>query len=109
MGCGFCRDQGWQHNIESAASRLAPYLKETRVVQYPKGKNIWLKLESEQVTGSFKARGGGNKMLSLTPAERAKGVVAASTGNHGCGVSNMAKQLGVPVQVYVPRGSAEAK
>ena len=88
---------------------MAPYIEETRVVQYPKGKNIWLKLESEQVTGSFKARGGGNKMLSLTLAERAKGVVAASTGNHGCGVSNMAKQLGVPVQVYVPRGSAEAK
>ena len=95
--------------IESSSSALAPYLEKTRLIPYPVGKNVFLKLENEQVTGSFKARGGGNKILSLTAEERAKGLVTASTGNHGCGTCNMAQKFKAPVEVYVPEGSSEAK
>ena len=54
------------------------------------GQPVWLKLESAQPTGSFKLRGATNKLLSLGEAERARGVVAASTGNHGLAVSQAA-------------------
>jgi threonine dehydratase len=68
-----------------------------------------MKMENEQVTGSFKARGGGNKLLIMTPEERTKGVITCSTGNHGQGVGKMAKELGCALQVYVPNGANEFK
>ena len=83
----------WRLRIDEASTRLGPYIKETRVLEHPGRPNVYLKLESEQVTGSFKARGGGNKLLKVSQATRANGIVAASTGNHGCGVANMAQQL----------------
>ena len=107
--CAGCRSKDWKSIIESSSSALAPYIERTRLIPYPKGTDIWLKLENEQVTGSFKARGGGNKILSLTQAERDKGLVTASTGNHGCGTCNMAQKFKAPVEVYVPNGSSEAK
>jgi threonine dehydratase len=61
-----------------------------------------LKLESLQVTGSFKARGAGLKLARMAPSERARGVVAASAGNHGQGVALAATRLGVPATVVVP-------
>jgi len=59
------------------------------------GRKVYLKLENLQQTGSFKIRGAVNKLLSLSPAERERGVIAFSTGNHGRAVANVAAQLGI--------------
>jgi threonine dehydratase len=64
--------------------------------------SIFLKLENLQVTGSFKVRGAANKILSLTEDQRAKGVVACSSGNHGKAVAYVAGRLGIPATVCVP-------
>ncbi len=101
-------NQSWQERIEAAASRIAPHVHRTPVVQWP-DTNAWLKLENEQVTGSFKARGGGNKLLCLSAADRARGVVTASSGNHGAGVAHAAAALGCPLVVFVPTHADPAK
>ncbi len=59
------------------------------------GAPVHLKLEHQQITGSFKLRGASNAVANLTPAQRAAGVVAVSTGNHGRGLAHAAKQAGV--------------
>ncbi len=66
------------------------------------GAEVYLKLECLQKTGSFKPRGAFNKMLSLSPAERARGVVAISGGNHAQGVAFAAKQLGIKATIAMP-------
>jgi threonine dehydratase len=71
------------------------------------GADLHLKLENQQHTGSFKARGAFNKLLSLEPAARSRGVIAASTGNHGAAVAYAARELGVVARVVVP-GNADA-
>jgi threonine dehydratase len=64
---------------------------------------VWLKCENLQRTGSFKIRGAYNRMHALDEAERARGVVAASAGNHAQGVALAAKLLGMPSTVFMPR------
>ena len=64
--------------------------------------NCWLKLESLQATGSFKLRGAALKLSRLPPAERARGVVTASAGNHGQGVALAAARLGIAATIVVP-------
>jgi threonine dehydratase len=64
--------------------------------------SIRLKLENRQRTGSFKPRGALYKLTALTPEQRARGVVAASAGNHGQGVALAGKHLGIDVTVFVP-------
>ena len=66
------------------------------------GADVRLKLENVQATGSFKLRGAVNALLQLPPAGRARGVVAASSGNHGLAVATAAKSLQVPATVFVP-------
>jgi threonine dehydratase len=66
-------------------------------------------MENEQHTGSFKLRGAMNKVLSLSEDERARGVVAASTGNHGAAVAYTLGKLGVKGTVYVPENSVATK
>lgn len=66
------------------------------------GTEVYLKLESLQVTGSFKIRGAYNKVSRLAPAERERGVICASAGNHGQGVALSAKLLGAPAWVVMP-------
>jgi threonine dehydratase len=73
------------------------------------GCDVYLKLENIQHTGSFKVRGALNTMLALPPARREKGVVAASTGNHGAAVAFAARTLDMNALVFVPEGAAEAK
>lgn len=63
---------------------------------------MFVKLESLQHTGSFKIRGAASRMTLLTPEERALGVVACSSGNHGRAVSHVARQLGIDAVVCVP-------
>jgi len=67
----------------------------------PGKKAVYLKLENLQVTGSFKVRGAANKILNLTAEENARGVVTASSGNHGWAVAYVAGQLGVPAVICV--------
>jgi threonine dehydratase len=66
------------------------------------GMTIWLKRDDLQRTGSFKERGARHALLCLDPAARARGVVAASAGNHALGLAYHGAQLGVPVTVVVP-------
>lgn len=69
-----------------------------------------LKLECWQRTGSFKVRGALGKLATLTPDERARGVVTASAGNHGLGVAYAGQALGVPgIIIFVPEGAAQVK
>jgi threonine dehydratase len=66
------------------------------------GRPVLLKLECLQRTGSFKVRGAAARLEALTPAERARGVVACSSGNHGRAVAFVAGRMGVPATVFVP-------
>ncbi|HYR11228.1 MAG TPA: threonine/serine dehydratase [Longimicrobium sp.] len=74
------------------------------------GAEVWLKLETQQRTGSFKLRGAVNAVASLSAADRARGLVTASAGNHGQGVALAASLAGLaPAVVFVPAGAPEAK
>ncbi|MBD0422826.1 threonine/serine dehydratase [Streptomyces sp. TRM S81-3] len=96
--------------IEAAAERIAGHVVRTPTVPSP-GLSALLevpvtaKLELLQRTGSFKARGATAKLLSLTDAERAAGVVAVSGGNHGIAVAVMAAALDVKATVVMPRSA----
>ena len=70
---------------------------------------IWFKLEMLQPTHSFKLRGALNAVLSLSPEQRAKGVVTASAGNHGLGVSLVASMFGIPARIYLPIGTSQSR
>lgn len=66
------------------------------------GAEVYLKLETAQETGAFKLRGAANRLLSLTPDERQRGVITVSTGNHGKAVAYVAGKLGIPATICVP-------
>lgn len=100
--------------ILAAEERIRGYVRETPLIDSvalsdATGAPVWLKLENLQRTGSFKLRGAMNKLLTLPAAERARGVVAASSGNHGAAVAHAGKALGIPVSVYVPEGASAVK
>jgi threonine dehydratase len=67
------------------------------------GAEVWLKFENHQFTASFKERGALTRLLALTPEERARGVIAASAGNHAQGVAHHAARLGIPAVIVMPR------
>jgi threonine dehydratase len=73
------------------------------------GKQVELKCENLQRTGAYKLRGAFNRMSKLTPAERKKGVVAASAGNHAQGVALAAKKLGIKATIFMPVGASLPK
>ncbi len=100
--------------IAAAEARIRPLVRETPVFQSPSlgeaaGAEVWLKCENLQVTGSFKVRGATNRLLTLPEPVRRRGVVAASSGNHGIAVSHAGHALGIPVTVYVPEFVSPAK
>jgi threonine dehydratase len=100
--------------IAEAEARIRPHVRETPVVHSlalseVADAEVWLKCENLQVTGSFKARGATNCLTSLPAASRNRGVVAASSGNHGIAVAHAGRALGVPVTVYVPDFASTAK
>ena len=76
------------------------------------GCEVWLKLETLQITGSFKLRGAANRMLQLSDRERARGVIAVSSGNHGRAVAYVARRLGIQATIcisdLVPENKREA-
>lgn len=73
------------------------------------GSPVFLKCENLQRTGSYKIRGAYNRMAQLTPEERARGVVAASAGNHAQGVALAARELGIAATIFMPVGVALPK
>jgi len=73
------------------------------------GCEVFLKLETLHPTGSFKERGALNKLKSLSPAERAAGVIAMSAGNHAQGVAYHARRLGIPATIVMPEGTPFTK
>ncbi|NUO37076.1 MAG: threonine/serine dehydratase [Gemmatimonadaceae bacterium] len=102
-------------DVQAARDRLAPYLTPTPLRQHPPldaavpGLALFVKHENVQPTGSFKVRNGLATITALGPAERAAGVVGATTGNHGLGLAYAGRQLGVPVTICVPRGNNPEK
>ena len=73
------------------------------------GAQVWLKFENLQFTGAFKERGARNFLAHLSEAQRARGVVAASAGNHAQGVAYHARLLGVPATIVMPAYTPFAK
>lgn len=71
--------------------------------------SVFLKLENEQVTGSFKVRGALNRLMTLTREQIERGVITASTGNHGLGIAFAAGQLGIKAQVVFPTEASSEK
>lgn len=100
--------------IDEASAYLAGHLPPTPLVLSPSlsdraGVPVWLKLETHQVTGSFKVRGALFHLSRLDPEARDAGVVTCSAGNHGKGVAWAGRTLGVPVTVHVPSTVDAAK
>ncbi len=101
-------------NVKEAQKVVAKVIETTLLTRSPFlsdfiGGNVFLKLENQQITGSFKLRGVYNKPLHLTPDELSHGVVTASAGNHGQAVAYTAKQLGFPATVVLPVGTPKIK
>lgn len=95
-------------DIRPAAARIAGHVLKTPMMQSAAlgelaGVPVHLKLEQHQITGSFKLRGATNAILSLTSAERARGVVAASTGNHGRALAHAARAQGAVATICMSR------
>jgi threonine dehydratase len=100
--------------VIAAEKRIRPYIRETILEYSPYYSrlveaNVHFKLENLQHTGSFKLRGAMNKMLLLTPAQRERGVVTASTGNHGAAVAYGLGKLGAKCIVFVPDNASPGK
>src|SRR5262245_61140075 len=100
--------------VEDACERVRPYVRETPVDEAPElgkgaGPRVFFKMENQQSTGSFKLRGAMNKLLSLTPEQKAAGIVTASSGNHGAAVAYGLRVLGIPGVIYVPENASPAK
>jgi threonine dehydratase len=91
-------------DVDAAARRLAGRVRRTPVVRLG---DFWCKLEFLQHSGSFKARGAFNRILSADVPDA--GVIAASGGNHGLAVAHAAAALGIPAEVYVPENAPAVK
>lgn len=103
-------------DIRAAAKRIAPYVRRTPMLAtdglkspLPGQGDVVLKLESLQVTGSFKARGATSKLTSMPPAHLKRGIITASGGNHGIAVAYAGFLAKVPTTIYVPEGVSPLK
>lgn len=101
-------------DVLAARGRILPYVRPTPLMRHPlldaeSGLEIWIKHENHNPTGAFKVRGGLNLISSLTDDERARGVVSASTGNHGQSVALACQIHGVACTVFVPEGNNPEK
>lgn len=90
----------WARQTIASIARKTPLIKAGKLSQRA-GAPVYLKLETLQETNSFKIRGAANKLLNLSGAEQARGVIAVSTGNHGRAVSYVAGQLGIQAVVCI--------
>ena len=101
-------------DIRAAAERIRGAVIRTpmlvsRTLSEILGAEVWLKFENLQFTAAYKERGALNKLLQLTPDERARGVIAASAGNHAQAVAYHAKRLGIPATIVMPGGTPFTK
>ena len=100
--------------IEVARNRIAPYIMQTPLLRMKNldqylGCEVYAKAECMQITGSFKLRGAMNKILSLSEEELRRGIVAASSGNHGKAIAYACKELGVKATIVLPNSVAKVK
>jgi threonine dehydratase len=101
-------------DVLQARARIAGYLRPTPVLEPETlgealGCRAFLKCEHLNPTGAFKVRGGVNLLAAMPAAERARGVVAASTGNHAQSVAYAARLFGAPATIYMPEGANRLK
>ena len=101
-------------DVKAAAARIAPYVHRTPVVtsrtlDARTGARLFLKCETFQRVGAFKARGAFSRLLLLSPDERRRGVVAFSSGNHAQAVALAARTLGVPATIVMPKDAPALK
>lgn len=102
------------NDIYAARERIAPHVPRTPLMQHPlleaeTGLDIWVKHENHNPTGAFKVRGGLNLVGTLSAEERERGVVTASTGNHGQSIGLACRLHGVACTVFVPEGNNPEK
>ena len=102
-------------DILAAKDRLQGHIERTpcrysRTLSEITGAEVWVKFENLQFTAAYKERGALNKLLQLTEnAEKLRGVIAASAGNHSQGLAYHAARLGIPVTIVMPRGTPFVK
>ena len=100
--------------VKHTSVAISKYIKNTELTYSHKFSNIsrnqiWFKQENKQHTGSFKIRGALSKLFSLSKEKAKRGVIAASTGNHGLAVAYASKRLGIESEVYVPNTTQKYK
>ena len=96
--------------VSAAAKRVAPLVTRTPLLPLQwDGVRLWVKAECLQEGGSFKLRGATNRLLLLSESERARGVVAFSSGNHAQGVAIAARRLGIPATIVMPSDAPAVK
>lgn len=101
-------------DVQSAYEAIRPYVQHTparqsRTLSAIHGADIWLKFENLQFTGAYKERGALNRLLKLTPAQKQRGVIAMSAGNHAQGVAYHASRLGIPATIVMPLATPAIK
>jgi len=101
-------------DIKTASNRLKSYVCHTPLLRGDKlnkviSCEVYLKPECLQITGSFKLRGATNKMLTLSDEEKAKGIIASSSGNHAQGVAYAANKLGIKATLVLPENAPLTK
>jgi threonine dehydratase len=101
-------------DVLDARRRIAPYLRPTPLLPYPTlnellGADVFVKHENHQPVGAFKVRGGVNLISQLNPEECRRGVIAASTGNHGQSIAYAARLFGVRATICVPENANPVK
>src|SRR5438093_8916390 len=101
-------------DVLAARRQIRPYLHPTPLYSYPAlrelvGAEVWVKHENHQPIGAFKVRGGVNLLSRFDAADRAQGVTAASTGNHGQSIAWAAHRFGVRAVICVPEGANPVK
>ena len=100
--------------IEDARDRIRGALRVTpclhsELLSEQTGSKVYLKLENHHITGSFKERGACNKLMTLTPEERSRGIIASSAGNHAQAVAYHGSRLGVSTKIVMPEGTPLVK
>src|SRR5438105_1258669 len=101
-------------DVLEAKKAIAPYLPRTPLFNYPAldqatRLNLYIKHENYQPIGAFKVRGAINLMSQLSDDEKTRGVISASTGNHGQAISYAARIFHVPATIVVPEGANPVK
>jgi threonine dehydratase len=97
-------------DVVAASERIRGLVQRTPLIESEiGGTRVWLKCECLQTGGAFKLRGATNRLLQLSPAERERGVVAFSSGNHARGVAIAARRLEIPAVIVMPSDAPQVK